>query len=123
MFRKRKNGDILSGRELSLARRFRYKTKYKICVSGAAETGHCAVDALEKAEAMGREIARSGITLLTGATTGIPYWAAKGAKEEDGYVIGYSPAASEVAHLKTYRLPVDYHDNIVYTGFNYAGRN
>ncbi len=110
-------------RHVPLSHRFRYKTKYKIGVSGAAETGHCAIDALEKAEEIGREIAKAGMTLITGATTGIPYWAAKGAKEEDGYVIGYSPAASEIAHIKSYQLPLDYHDNIVYTGFNYAGRN
>ena len=24
--------------------------KYKICISGAADTGHCAIDAVEKAE-------------------------------------------------------------------------
>jgi hypothetical protein len=38
-------------------------------------------------------------------------------------VIGLSPAASKIAHVKTYRLPTDYHDLIIYTGFNYAGRN
>lgn len=108
---------------MSLAHRFHFKTKHKICVSGAAETGHCALEALEQAEEIGREIARAGYTLVTGATTGIPYWAAKGAKEEGGFVIGYSPAVSELAHLKTYHLPLDYHDNIVYTGFDYAGRN
>ena len=97
--------------------------KYKICVSGAAETGHCSADALEKAEQLGREIAKAGIVLMTGATTGIPYWSAKGAKEEGGIVIGLSPAASEIAHIKTYRLPLDYHDLIIYTGFEYAGRN
>lgn len=97
--------------------------KYKVCVSGAAETGLCSPDALEKAEAVGREIAKAGMVLVTGSTTGIPYWAAKGAKEAGGIVIGLSPAASEAAHIKTYKLPVDYHDLIVYTGFEYAGRN
>lgn len=101
----------------------RHHLKYKICISGAAETGHCAVDALEKAEQMGRAIAESGMVLVTGATTGIPYWAAKGAKEAGGIVIGLSPAASEISHIKTYHLPTDYHDLIVYTGFEYAGRN
>jgi hypothetical protein len=100
-----------------------HKLKYKICVSGAAETGHCATDALEKAEAVGREIAKRGMILVTGATTGIPYWAAKGAKSEGGIVIGLSPAASKAAHIKTYHLPIDYHDLIVYTGFEYSGRN
>ena len=99
------------------------RPKYKICISGAAETGLCAPNALELAEEMGREIARRGLVLVTGATSGIPYWAAKGAKSEGGIVIGLSPAASEAAHLKTYRLPVDYHDFIIYTGFEYAGRN
>ncbi len=97
--------------------------KCKIGVSGAAETGHCAIDAAEKAEQVGREIAKAGIILVTGATTGIPYWAAKGAKEEGGFVIGLSPAASEIAHVKSYRLPLDYHDVIIYTGFEYSGRN
>lgn len=103
--------------------RHSHKLKYKICVSGAAETGHCAPDAHEKAEAIGREIAKRGLVLVTGATTGIPYWAAKGAKAEGGMVIGLSPAASKLAHIKTYRLPTDYHDLIIYTGFEYSGRN
>lgn len=97
--------------------------KYKICVSGAAETSSCSGGAVEKAEAIGREIAKRGLVLVTGATTGIPYWSAKGAKSEGGIVIGLSPAASKIAHVKTYHLPLDYHDLIIYTGFNYAGRN
>jgi len=101
----------------------RHHLKYKICISGAAETGICSADAIEKAEAIGREVANAGMVLITGATNGIPYWAAKGAKEAGGMVIGLSPAASEIAHIKTYRLPTDYHDLIVYTGFEYAGRN
>ena len=101
----------------------RQHLKYKICISGAADTGHCAIDAPQKAEEMGREIARRGMVLVTGATVGIPYWGAKGAKEEGGMVIGLSPAASEASHIKTYKLPTDYHDVIVYTGFEYSGRN
>lgn len=101
----------------------RQHLKYKICISGAADTAHCTVDAAEKAEELGREIARRGMVLVTGATVGIPYWAAKGAKEEGGIVFGISPAASETAHIKSYRLPTDYHDLIMYTGFEYSGRN
>lgn len=100
-----------------------YHLKYKICVSGAAETGHCSKDSFEKAEAVGREIAKRDLILVTGATTGMPYWAAKGAKEAGGIVIGLSPAVSKLAHVKTYHLPLDYHDLIVYTGFDYSGRN
>jgi len=97
--------------------------KYKICVSGAAQTDVCSPDALEKAKEVGRQIARHNGVLVTGATTGIPYWAAVGAKEEGGISIGISPAASEEAHVKTYRLPTDYFDMIIYTGFEYSGRN
>ena len=97
--------------------------KYKICVSGAAETNHCAGKALELAEEMGREIVRHNGILLTGATIGVPFWAAKGAKEEGGISVGLSPASTEKAHVNVYRLPTEYFDFIIYTGFEYAGRN
>lgn len=97
--------------------------KYKICVSGAAETGHCAPDALEKAKILGEEIVRQGAVLVTGATTGAPYWGSIGAKEAGGFVIGISPASSEMEHIKKYQLPLDYQDIIIYTGFGYSGRN
>lgn len=97
--------------------------KFKICVSGAAETTHCASDALDKTKALGAAIIKRGAVLVTGATTGAPLWAAIGAKEAGGFVIGISPASSEVEHVKKYRLPVDYHDIIIYTGFGYSGRN
>ncbi|MBM3256844.1 MAG: hypothetical protein FJY98_00740 [Candidatus Liptonbacteria bacterium] len=97
--------------------------KYKICISGSAESGICAPDALERTIQLGRFIAERGMVLVTGATTGTPLWAAKGAKEAGGVVIGISPASSKIHHVKTYRLPVDYHDLIIYTGFGYSGRN
>lgn len=95
----------------------------KICVSGAAETGHCGIDALDKAKELGREIARVGAVLLTGATTGFPLWVAMGAKEAGGFVIGFSPAANEREHVEIYKLPLDYTDLVVYTGFGYPGRD
>lgn len=97
--------------------------KYKICVSGAAETELCSEETLDLAKELGREIVRQSGVCVTGATTGIPYWAAIGAKEEGGISIGLSPAASEVAHVKSYKLPTDYFDLIIYTGFDYSGRN
>lgn len=97
--------------------------KYKICVSGAAETGHCAPDALDKAKILGAEIAKQGAVLVNGATTGFPYWSAIGAKEAGGFTIGLSPAGSERAHVESFKLPLDYMDIIIYTGFGYSGRN
>ncbi len=97
--------------------------KLKLGVSGAAETGHCGLHALEKAQELGREIIRQGGILLTGATTGFPLWSAMGAKELGGVSIGLSPAQNEREHVETYRLPVDYMDLIIYTGFGYPGRD
>jgi len=97
--------------------------KIKLCISGAAQTSHCGPGVLEKTKELGREVIRHGAVLVTGATTGAPYWAAIGAKEEGGFTIGLSPAASEIEHVKKYKLPLDYHDIIVYTGFGYSGRN
>ena len=97
--------------------------KLKFCISGAAETEFCAPDALEKTKALGRAVAESGAVLVTGATTGAPYWGAIGAKEAGGFVIGVSPASSEKEHIKKYKLPIDHHDIIIYTGFGYSGRN
>lgn len=95
----------------------------KLCVSGAAETGHCGIDAYDKGLELGREIARHGAILVTGATTGFPLWAAMGAKEAGGFVVGFSPANSEKEHIEVYNLPVEYHDVIIYTGFGYPGRD
>jgi len=97
--------------------------KFKICVSGAAETGHCKADAMARAIELGKEVVRHNAVLVQGATTGFPLWAAKGAKEEGGFVIGISPASSEKEHIKEYKLPVEYTDIIIYTGFGYSGRN
>lgn len=95
----------------------------KLGVSGAAETGHCGVDAYEKGLELGRQIAHAGAVLLTGATTGFPLWAAMGAKEVGGISIGFSPANSEREHIEVYNLPIEYMDVIVYTGFGYPGRD
>ncbi|OWK27449.1 MAG: hypothetical protein US76_04470 [Parcubacteria group bacterium GW2011_GWA2_38_13b] len=100
-----------------------YYLKYKICVSGAAVTEHCASDILERTKEIGKEIVRNNCVLLTGATTGAPYWAAIGAKEAGGISIGISPAKNKQEHISHYRLPADYFDLIIYTGFEYSGRN
>jgi uncharacterized protein (TIGR00725 family) len=77
----------------------------------------------EKAKELGRAIAREGAIINSGATTGFPLYAAIGAKDECGFSIGFSPAATEREHVETYKLPLDYMDVIVYTGFGYSGRD
>ena len=53
-----------------------YQLKYKIAISGAAETEFMPPDLMEKVTALGTLIAKRGMVLVTGATTGAPYWAA-----------------------------------------------
>jgi uncharacterized protein (TIGR00725 family) len=101
----------------------RNHNQLKICVSGAAETAHCGINAFDTAKFLGREIVRQGAVIVTGATTGFPLWTAIGAKEAGGTSIGFSPAGSEREHIEVYNLPVDYMDIIVYTGFGYSGRD
>jgi len=95
----------------------------KICVSGSADTKYSGLDAFEKAKELGREIAKHGGIITTGATTGFPLYAAMGTKDECGFSIGFSPASNEREHVETYKLPLDYMDVVVYTGFGYSGRD
>ena len=97
--------------------------KYEIVVSGAAEISHCCKNIEKLAKEVGKEIARQKCNLVTGATTGVPYFVALGCKEAGGFNIGFSPATSESAHLKTYKLPLQPFDVMIYTGADYAGRN
>ncbi len=83
----------------------------------------CCVGADKKAFEVGRQVVLQDGIVVTGATTGAPYLAAQGAKDAGGMSIGISPAASYVAHVKSYKLPVDAYDFIIYTGFDYSGRN
>jgi uncharacterized protein (TIGR00725 family) len=95
---------------------------YTICVSGAA-AGSCLITAKDASFEIGKEIARQGQTIVTGATTGVPYFAAQGAKEVGGISLGFSPAVSHREHINKYHLPDDAFDVVVYTGFDYSGRN
>jgi len=96
--------------------------RYSICVSGAA-SGETVFSSHHLAERLGESIARRGHVTVTGATVGLPYYAAKGAKENGGMSIGYSPAATVREHLRKYRLPFDFFDYIYYTGSKYMGRD
>ncbi|MEI7741624.1 MAG: hypothetical protein WCJ29_03910 [bacterium] len=105
-----------------LKQHFHLENNFKICVSGSAG-GNIAEEGMQGAYELGRQIGLRGVILLTGATTGIPFIAAKGNFDVGGLAIGFSPASSAIEHVKSYKLPTDYHDVIVYTGFNYSGRN
>lgn len=99
------------------------KPKLTIAVSGAADVTPCCSNIRELSKEVGEEVVKQGCILLTGATTGAPHFAAKGAKAAGGVSIGFSPASTEKEHIKKYRLPTQDFDLIVYTGFDYVGRN
>jgi uncharacterized protein (TIGR00725 family) len=96
--------------------------RYSICVSGAA-AGKTVETSAAMAEEIGTAIARSGHILTTGATIGLPYFAAQGASRAGGMSIGFSPAVSLREHLRKYRLPSKCYDFINFTGLNYVGRD
>ncbi len=96
--------------------------KYQICVSGGA-TGSSIEHGRKLAEQVGKEIARRGHTLLTGATHGLSYIAAQSAAAAGGKSVGISPAASRTEHLRVYKLPVDTFDTVLFTGMDYVGRD
>ena len=98
------------------------KLRYSICVSGAA-AGETVTNSAELARRVGVAIGESGHILTTGATVGLPYHAAYGAKQANGMSIGFSPASSLREHLRKYRLPSDSFDFINFTGLNYVGRD
>jgi len=99
--------------------------RYQICVSGAA-SGNTVQSSHQLAYDLGRVIAEKGKTLLTGATVGLPHYAAMGfmsISESKGVSVGFSPATSFREHVATYRLPTKEFDYINFTGMEYVGRD
>lgn len=99
--------------------------KYQICVSGAA-SGSTVTASHQLAFDLGKAIAQAGKTLTTGATVGLPWFAAQGAfsvKDREGVSVGFSPASSFREHVTVYRLPTVEFDYINFTGMAYVGRN
>lgn len=96
---------------------------YQICVSGAAR-GESVEEGKDLARKVGAAIAQAGHSLLTGATIGLPNFAAEGYKAAGGTMsVGISPAASKVEHVMKYRLPLESYDTILYSGLHYIGRD
>ena len=99
--------------------------RYQICVSGAA-SGDTVKRSHQLAFELGKAISKEGKTLLTGATGGLPHYAAMGVMAVEGVrglSIGFSPAASFREHVATYRLPTKEFDYINFTGMEYVGRD
>lgn len=72
---------------------------------------------------VGQEVARQGRNLVTGATSGLPYAAALGARAGRALVVGISPGANPEEHVQKYRKPLDALDFIAFTGLGYTARS
>ncbi len=68
------------------------KERLQIAVFGSDED-HCSEKQAIVAEEVGKEIAKSRATLLTGGLNGVMYYVSKGAKENNGYVVGVLPSS------------------------------
>jgi len=77
---------------------------------------------LQLARELGREIARRGCIVVTGACPGLPQAAVLGAKELGGMSVGISPALCLDQHRLTYHSPWEEYDVIVFTGSGLMGR-
>jgi len=100
--------------------------KYKIGVMGKAGRSSVLPAILTKsAEIIGKEIAKQGCVLITGACMGIPNIAAKSAAKAGGLVLGYSPAKNLKEHIEP---PISYpwpnqNEELIFTGYGKIGRN
>lgn len=98
--------------------------KYKIGVMGSAQGPAMAQQSnTQKAILLGREIAKKNAILVNGACPGLPNDAAMGAKMENGFVLGISPAYSLREHVHKYKSPIDSYDLILYTGLGLMERD
>src|SRR3990167_2950391 len=96
---------------------------YQICVSGAAK-GKSVAEGKELAAEVGVALANAGHSLLSGATIGLPNYAAEAYKEAGGAMsLGISPGTSKIEHVLKYRLPTESYDAILYSGLHYVGRD
>ena len=95
--------------------------KYKIAVFGSAKED-TPKEICNLAEEIGKEIALKGHILITGAAKGISTFAAKGAKEIGGHVIGISPTTHD-SEKRDYEVDFEFIDEVIHTGEGYKGRN
>lgn len=91
---------------------------YKIGIFGSADRE--AEEITLKAQKLGELLAKANVVLITGATSGLPYYAAEAAHKEDGETWGYSPAVdykmqeqitpscNSAIYTKLFYIPSDY---------------
>ena len=71
---------------------------------------------------IGTFVAQNNFVLITGASSGISKYAAKGAKDNKGFVVAVSPRNNSQDKTK-FTIDESDSDAIIYTGMGYKGRN
>lgn len=67
-----------------------------------------------KAREVGRELARHDCVVVTGGCVGLPFEAAKGAKETNGNTVAFSPAFNMAGHEKEHGFSLRNFDEVVF---------
>lgn len=99
---------------------------FKIGVFGSASGEEAdELNIKESAREIGRQIAKNGIIMITGACSGLPHEAARGAREQKNtaLIVGISPAMNKKEHVEKYHYPTDPFSALIYTGMERKGRN
>lgn len=94
--------------------------KLKIGIMGTSSTSP--KKQRDLAYQLGQAIAEADCVSVTGACPGLPFEAARGAKDSGGMVIGISPGLSLWEHVNKYGSPVEHHDVLIFTGSGLMGR-
>ncbi len=76
-------------------------------LGGAVDEASLEVGLKNRLVQLGREVARSGGVVVTGACPGIPHVVARAAYEAGGQTVGISPAASFSDHAERFKMPID----------------
>jgi len=77
----------------------------------------------ELARAVGQALATRSVTIVTGATAGLPLIAAKVALAGGATVLGISPGKNAAEHVDVYKRPLEGFSQVVYTGMGFPLRN
>lgn len=72
------------------------------------------------ARRIGAEIARTGNTLVTGATAGVSHEAVNGARDAGGKAIGFSPAISLEEHVRNFNCPAEGFSDMIFIPKDFA---
>ncbi len=98
--------------------------KLKIGVMGSASGPTLTQDGnYELCKEVGREIARQDCIMINGACPGLPHYAAEGAEEEGGFVLGVSPAFSLKEHVDDYKSPNEFYDIVIFSAMGFMERD